>query len=102
LNLLTCDWQGHRNTDLPKRPAKGCTLGKEVTIGLNTYHVVQYPQKPVNQFDVSIIGTGPDANNLRRTVIMKVWNSKPVQDRIDQSWIYDGNKLAWYVPLLSS
>jgi eukaryotic translation initiation factor 2C len=77
---------------------KACPLGKEITVGLNTFHVLQFPQKPVQQYDISIVGTGKDGNNLKRMVIMKVWNSKSVQDKIDQSWLFDGNKLAWWVP----
>ena len=74
------------------------SLGREVAVGLNTFHVQGYPQKPVHQYDISITGTGPDGNNLRRIVIMKVWNSKAVQTKLAHpSWLFDGNKLAWYV-----
>jgi eukaryotic translation initiation factor 2C len=78
-------------TDMPSRPKDMNKLGKECTIGLNTYHVLKFPQKPVFQYDISLIGDSAD----KRMVVAKVWGSKTVKSKLDPSWIFDGNKLAW-------
>jgi eukaryotic translation initiation factor 2C len=77
--------------DMPPRPKEMNKLGRDVAIGLNTFHVLQFPQKPVYQYDITIMGNSAD----KRMVVMKVWNSKAVKAKLDQSWIFDGNKLAW-------
>ncbi|KAE9972193.1 hypothetical protein BLS_004152 [Venturia inaequalis] len=76
---------------MPPRPPKLNNLGKECNIGLNTYHVTQFPNKPVYQYDVQVHGNSSD----KRIVIDKVWNSKTIKSKLDPSWIFDGNKLAW-------
>ena len=76
---------------MPPRPKEMNKLGKECNVGLNTYHVLQFPKKPVYQYDVQIIGDSAD----KRMVINKVWRSKTVKSKLDPSWIFDGNKLAW-------
>jgi hypothetical protein len=40
------------NVDYTRRPAKGNTTGKEVSINLNSYPVLQFPNKTVHQYDV--------------------------------------------------
>lgn len=92
-NFLTNDiyYQTEKNATLPARPEKPNTLGREVAVGLNTFHVVGFPSKKVHQYDVTISGSG----DIKRMVIMKVWKSKAVQSGLDQSWLFDGNKLAW-------
>ncbi|KAF2144567.1 uncharacterized protein K452DRAFT_266507 [Aplosporella prunicola CBS 121167] len=76
--------------DMPKRPAKLNTQGREVVIGLNTFNVVAIPSKPIYQYDV-IIGSGSE----KRGLIKAVWNSKTLQNQLGQNWIFDGNKIAW-------
>jgi eukaryotic translation initiation factor 2C len=38
---------------LPQRPAKFNTLGKEAVLTLNTFNVIQAPNRVVHQYDVS-------------------------------------------------
>ena len=40
-------------TELPRRPQPGNTAGKEVTIRVNSYNIVKYPDKTIYQYDVS-------------------------------------------------
>lgn len=40
--------------NLPVRPPKGNSTGKPITIGLNSFNVVDFPSKAVYQYDVSI------------------------------------------------
>jgi eukaryotic translation initiation factor 2C len=39
------------------------------------------------------IGSGVE----RRALVKKVWHSQAVKNAIGPSWIFDGNRLAWYV-----
>ncbi|TID14019.1 Piwi-domain-containing protein [Venturia nashicola] len=92
-DVITNPPKGHIPETMPSRPPKLNNLGKECNIGLNTYHVTQFPIKPVYQYDVQIIGGAVDS--LKRMVIGKVWHSKTIKSKLDPSWIFDGNKLAW-------
>lgn len=90
-DVITNPPKGQIPDAMPPRPAKLNNLGKECNIGLNTYHVTQFPNKPVYQYDVQMHGNSCD----KRMVINKVWNSKTIKSKLDPSWIFDGNKLAW-------
>jgi eukaryotic translation initiation factor 2C len=83
------------NGNLPSRPKKACSLGREVAIRLNTFHVLEFPSKPVHQYDITITSAGNNKGDVPRMVILKVWKSKAVQEKLDRGWVYDGNKLAW-------
>ena len=88
----------HSKIEVPKlcpRPANPCSLGKEVTVKLNTWHIEKFPEKKVYQFDVSIMFKTPGPAPPKRGAMMKVWNSKTLQDRIGGGWLWDGNKAAW-------
>lgn len=57
---------------------------------MNSYRVLNAPNKTVYQYDV-IIGTGAE----KRVVQQKVWASKKRKAATGQDIIWDGNKLAW-------
>lgn len=57
----------------PARPAQPNNTGREVNIKLNTFHVQNFPTKPVYQYDV-IVGNG----NEKRKLIQKAWTSDMV------------------------
>lgn len=92
-DLGMAGWATVRGTEvssvLPPRQAPS-KMGAPCKIGLNTYHVEQFPNMPINQFDV-MIGDGTE----KRGTINAVWNSKAVQNEIGPSAIFDGNRLAW-------
>lgn len=47
----------------------------------------------------------PKTEDIKGGLSDKIWNSQTVQARLQQvgpGWIYDGNKLAWYVNSLAS
>lgn len=80
--------------DFPIRPSYN-SIGKAITIRVNQYKVVQWPQKDIYQYDINI-GTGAE----RRGKIKAVWKSRAVQERLRQvnknmPILYDGNKIAW-------
>lgn len=77
-------------TALPRRPPQTNTAGKPVTVRVNVYNIAKYPEKTIHQYDV-LIGSGVE----KRALIRKVWESKPLQKLIGESWIFDGNRLAW-------
>jgi eukaryotic translation initiation factor 2C len=77
------------SSNLPPRPQPS-KLGQAIKVGLNTFHVENFPDKPVYQYDVSI-GKGDE----KRGAIAKVWESKAVQAAVGKSAIFDGNKLMW-------
>ncbi|PGH18113.1 hypothetical protein AJ79_00741 [Helicocarpus griseus UAMH5409] len=80
--------------DLAKRPGYN-TTGKEISIAVNSYPILQFPTKKVYQYDVHI-GNGAE----KRVVVQKVWNSKTRRAKVGANFIFDGNKLAWsLVPL---
>jgi eukaryotic translation initiation factor 2C len=54
--------------------------------------VINYPTKPVYMYDVAV-GKGDE----KRGTIKAMWESKAVQKELGPGWIFDGNKLAWYV-----
>ncbi|OCL04728.1 Piwi-domain-containing protein [Glonium stellatum] len=83
---------------LPPRPKKFNSLGKEISLTLNTFNVLALPTKPVWQYDVTV-GSGTE----KRGLIKKIWASKAVQQELgaDNMWLYDGNKLAWSMKDLS-
>jgi eukaryotic translation initiation factor 2C len=92
-DLGMAGWSTIRSVDvastLPARqPAS--KLGVPAKVGLNVYHVEQFPNIPVHQYDV-MIGNGAE----KRGLIKKVWESQAVRKEMDQFTIYDGNKLAW-------
>lgn len=95
IDALTNDpyFKAEKSQGLPKRPAKLNSLGREVLIGLNTFHVQQYPVKPVHQWDITVNQEAP--GDVKSMMKLKVWRSKTVQQGLDPSWLYDGNKLAW-------
>lgn len=69
---------------LPSRPAPS-TLGQPCKITLNTFDVLQYPNKKVYQFEV-LVGSGAE----KRGLIEKVWNSKAMKSALGAGWIFDG------------
>ncbi|OCK86160.1 Piwi-domain-containing protein [Lepidopterella palustris CBS 459.81] len=77
---------------LPSRPQKFNSQGKEISVTLNTFNVLQLPTRPVFQYDVTI-GKGDE----KRGLIKKIWESKTVKAQlgVNNMWLYDGNKLAW-------
>jgi hypothetical protein len=82
-------------TPLPKRNGKFNTLGREITLNLNTFDIISPPTKNVQQYDITIVS---DKGAPTRVVQMKVWKSKAVQQALGKgSWLFDSNKLAWYV-----
>ncbi|KAG8529183.1 uncharacterized protein KY384_005818 [Bacidia gigantensis] len=74
---------------LMKRPGFG-TLGRAYKVTLNSHTVNAWPKMDVYQYDV-VIGSGKE----KRKLIQLLWESKAVQDKIGQFWLFDGNKLAW-------
>ncbi|WEW55192.1 Protein argonaute [Emydomyces testavorans] len=81
--------QYFENINLVKRPGFN-TTGREVSLAVNSYPIVQFPSKTVYQYDV-LIGNGAE----KRAVLDKVWNSKIRKNKLGRFWIFDGNKLAW-------
>ncbi|KAI9847274.1 MAG: hypothetical protein M1837_002860 [Sclerophora amabilis] len=78
-------------TDLPLRPKIYNTSGREAIVRINSWPIIQYPQKPVNQYDV-LIGSGTE----KRALVRKVWASPQLKKLLGgPSWIFDGNKIAW-------
>ncbi|SMR63616.1 unnamed protein product [Zymoseptoria tritici ST99CH_3D1] len=77
------------STTLPTRPGPS-KLGQAIKVGLNTFYVEAFPDKPVYQFDVTI-GKGDE----KRGAIAVVWKSKAVQAAVGPKAIFDGNKLMW-------
>ncbi|KAF2263506.1 Piwi-domain-containing protein [Lojkania enalia] len=80
---------------LPARPAQFNNLGKECTLTLNTFNVLQAPTTKVYQYDV---GWGSETDSSKRALVKKIWDSKAVKSALGEPenlWIYDGNKLAW-------
>ncbi|KAF2008199.1 eukaryotic translation initiation factor 2C 2 [Amniculicola lignicola CBS 123094] len=80
---------------LPSRPPKFNNFGREISLTLNTYNVLQSPSTPVHQYDVA---WGQSTDATKRILIKKIWNSKAVKSALGEPlnlWIYDGNKLAW-------
>lgn len=80
---------------LPQRPKKFNSFGKETSLTLNTYNVLQSNQSTIHQYDVS---WGHGTDQTKRALVKKIWDSKAVKDALGEPknmWIYDGNKLAW-------
>ncbi|GAB7357459.1 hypothetical protein MBLNU459_g0002t1 [Dothideomycetes sp. NU459] len=82
--------RGHK-VDLARRPNGLSKLGREVTVELNTF-AVKMGHIKVYQYQV-LIGSGAE----KRGLIKKAWRSQAVQSQLPkaQSWIFDGNTLAW-------
>ncbi|KAE8440738.1 hypothetical protein EG329_006633 [Mollisiaceae sp. DMI_Dod_QoI] len=79
-------------TELPNRPTLS-TAGKQITVRVNQFKVLQWPQRDVYQYDI-LIGNGAE----KRGKIMAVWKSKTVQAKLasfNVPWLWDGNKIAW-------
>lgn len=76
-------------TDFKTRPGYN-TTGREVSVKLNSFPVVQFPLSPVHQYDVQI-GNGAE----KRAVILKAWASKARKAATGEWFIFDGNKLGW-------
>ncbi|KAI9707546.1 MAG: hypothetical protein M1836_000507 [Candelina mexicana] len=80
-------------TVLMARPQPGNTSGKEVSIEVNSFNVLQFPTKTVFQYDIQV-GSGKE----KRGLIKKIWNSAAVKAKLftpGSGWIFDGNKIAW-------
>lgn len=100
--------QYFKSIHLVKRPGFN-TTGKEILVSVNSYPIVQYPNKTIYQYDVSfsfnivsnldvltscfkvLVGNGAE----KRVVVDKVWKSKARKEKLKGSWIFDGSKLAW-------
>jgi eukaryotic translation initiation factor 2C len=93
LDLSAQGWNVMRGYDksstLPPRPA-ACKLGIPAKVALNTFNVTEYPTKPVYSYEV-MVGKGDE----KRGLIKAVWESKAVQNKIGDDFIWDGNVLAW-------
>ena len=76
-------------TDFKTRPGYN-TTGREVSVKLNSFPVVQLPLNPVYQYDVQI-GNGAE----KRAVILKAWATKARKAATGEWFIFDGNKLGW-------
>ncbi|KAF2730445.1 Piwi-domain-containing protein [Polyplosphaeria fusca] len=77
------------------RPKKFNNQGKEISVKLNTFNVLQAPSTTVHQYDVS---WGKTVDPTKRQLVKKIWASKAVKSALGEPqnlWIYDGNKLAW-------
>lgn len=81
--------------NLPARPVKGNTQGRETTVQLNFFNVQQFPMKKVYQYDVTMIRAQGQVDEKQRGFMRKAWGSKAVQNKIGKGWLYDNNKLAW-------
>ncbi|RWA07022.1 hypothetical protein EKO27_g8075 [Xylaria grammica] len=71
------------------------TQGKSIQIQLNAYPVDDFSNSNIYQYDVAI---SPEPTKVSRGLMKKIWNSKPVHDRLLEAggrWLHDGNKLAW-------
>lgn len=94
LDLGFAAWQSMLGVEaaknLPPRPHKYNTTGKEISVGLNIFNIQSFSSKPVYQYDI-LVGNGAE----KRVVVAKVWNSKTVQERLGKNWIFDGNRIAW-------
>jgi eukaryotic translation initiation factor 2C len=91
-------------SSLPQRPKNFNTFGKEALITLNTFNVVKAPNTVVYQYDLHFTGDATDYT--KRVVLKKIFHSKAVKAALGEPanlWVWDGNKLAWYViPSLSA
>ncbi|KAI1757612.1 Piwi domain-containing protein [Xylaria castorea] len=68
--------------------------GKAIQVQLNVFPA-EFQDTTVYQFDVSV---SPEPQKESKALMKKLWNSKPVQDKIKDvggTWLHDGNKLAW-------
>ncbi|KAL3426357.1 eukaryotic translation initiation factor 2c [Phlyctema vagabunda] len=77
---------------LPGRPGYN-TQGREISIKVNQYKVLKYPQKDIYQYDIKI-GNGAE----KRGLIMKIWKSKTLQARLQKIspfWLWNGDQIAW-------
>ncbi|KAI9728343.1 MAG: hypothetical protein M1828_003743 [Chrysothrix sp. TS-e1954] len=86
--------QGYASKGLPKRVSLNQT-GRACQIKLNTFNVLSHPTNPVFQYDVQI-GTGSE----KRGLIRKCWQSRAVQQKLGPYWIFDGNRIAFWVKRL--
>ncbi|KAK8243527.1 Piwi domain-containing protein [Phyllosticta capitalensis] len=76
--------------DIPKRPAKLNSQGKEINVKLNNFNVLSMPKSAIYQYDV-IIGSGTE----KRGLIKAVWHSEGVFKKLGKGWLFDGNRIAW-------
>lgn len=76
---------------MPKRPGLNSSGAQAVKVKLNTFNVLQLPQVKINQWDVVVQGKGAE----KPAVIKKVMASNTFAARLNEDWIFDGNKLAW-------
>jgi len=81
--------------NLPVRPIKGNTQGRETTVQLNFFNVQQVPMKKVYQYDVTMLRPHGQVDEKQRNFMKKIWGSKAVQSKIGKGWLYDNGKLAW-------
>lgn len=109
----TDTWKSNFSSELPLRPGTN-TAGKQIQIRVNQFKVTQWPGKDIYQYDVSyqllitfdsipiftftqiLIGNGAE----KRGLVKRVWESRTVQRKLQEAskhWLWDGNKIAWYV-----
>lgn len=90
-------------SSLPQRPKNFNTFGKEALITLNTFNVLKAPNTVVYQYDLHFTGDATDYT--KRVVLKKIFHSRAVKSALGEPanlWVWDGNKLAWYVTSSSS
>lgn len=110
----TDSWKNNFPVELPNRP--GFNTGKAIQVRINQFKVTKWPENDIYQYDVSYptpkwtwtswadiskinIGNGAE----KKGKIMAVWYSKAVQNKLRQypsPFLWDGNKIAWYVCFL--
>lgn len=102
--------------ELPARPGYN-TTGKQIAIRVNQYKVTKFPTADIGQFDVRLLPasrlnpTNPNQINYgiparadgappKAGLLMAIYKSDAVQRALRQHsdiWLWDGQKLIWYV-----
>ncbi|KAL8879499.1 MAG: hypothetical protein Q9198_002897 [Flavoplaca austrocitrina] len=83
-------------SQLMRRPGFGSS-GKAIPLRLNSHTISNAPDARYYQYDVQIGKT-----DSKRGLIKNIWASRELSSKIPggmREWIYDGNKLAWFVTL---
>lgn len=93
LDLGMMGWNAARGYDkvrnMPLRPAPS-TIGQPIKVALNTFNVINFPSKPVYQYEV-MVGKGDE----KRGLIKAVWESRAVKQALGDDFIFDGDRMAW-------